>query len=452
MRVMALSVMWFRRDLRTADHPALLAALAAGDGTVPLFVLDDALLQPAGNPRLAFLFACLEQLDEALGGNLVIRRGEPQRVILDIAREVEAAQVFCTEDFGPYGRERDDRVEAALARHDIAFERVDSNYAVEPGAVRKRDGSPFQVFTPYLRSWHQHGWGTPQAAPRSPKYITLGSDRVPETPDVPAALPPAGEKAARRRLNAFLETRVDGYKDHRDEPAAGATSRLSPYFKWGCLHPRQALEKLGPGAGPATFRTELCWRDFYADVLFHRPDTIAVSYQPKMAAMEVDHGKATEALFEAWAQGRTGYPIVDAGMRQLLGEAWMHNRVRMIVASFLVKDLHLDWTRGADHFMNLLVDGDMASNTHGWQWVAGTGTDASPFFRVFNPVTQGKKFDKQGAYIRKWVPELRELEDQYVHEPWKRPGGVPEGYVEPIVDHDEERKEALRRYAALRSE
>jgi deoxyribodipyrimidine photo-lyase len=453
MHFMAISVMWFRRDLRTADHPALLDALAAGegDGAVPLFVLDEALLDSSGDPRKAFLFACLRALDESLGGNLVVRTGKPEKIVSEVAREVEATNVFCTEDFGPYGRERDDRVEAALEGHGVALHRVDSNYAVSPGVVVKKDGTPFQVFTPYSRSWQEHGWEAPRSAPRSPRYVALDTDPVPSAPEVTASLPPAGEAAARKRLNAFLQTRVDGYKAHRDEPAAGATSRLSPYLKWGCLHPRQALAKLGAGAGPATFRTELCWRDFYADVLFHRPDTVTTSYQPKMAKMEVDEGRETNELFTAWAEGRTGYPIVDAGMRQLLGEAWMHNRVRMIVASFLVKDLHLDWTRGARHFMLHLVDGDIASNTHGWQWVAGNGTDASPFFRVFNPVTQGKKFDTQGEYIRKWVPELREVDAKYVHEPWRAPGGIPEGYVAPIVDHDEERKEALRRYAALSS-
>jgi deoxyribodipyrimidine photo-lyase len=448
---MTTAVMWFRRDLRTSDQPALLAALASADDVLPLFVLDPEILDEAGKPRVAFLFRCLEALNKSLGGNLVVRSGKPADVVPGVAAEVEATDVFCTEDFGPYGRRRDDDVAVALECDHRTLHRVDSNYAVEPGAVVKKDGTPFQVFTPFSREWAAHGWGAPQQAPRSPKYMSVRSDGIPEEPKVDAELPAAGETAAKRRLDAFLESRVHDYKAHRDEPGAGATSRLSPYLKFGCIHPRQVLAKLGSGAGAATFRNEICWREFYADVLFHRPDTVHTSYQPKMAKMEVDSGRQTEVLFEAWASGRTGYPIVDAGMRQLLGEAWMHNRVRMIVASFLVKDLHLDWTRGAHHFMQHLCDGDIASNTHGWQWVAGNGTDAAPYFRVFNPVTQGKKFDPQGEYVRKWVPELRDVDAKFVHEPWKSPSGLPAGYPERVVDHDEERKEALRRYSELRT-
>jgi deoxyribodipyrimidine photo-lyase len=445
---MSNSVMWFRRDLRIADNPALLESLKS-DGTVPLFVLDPNVLKPSGDARIAFLFDCLDKLNESLDGSLVIRHGDPARVVSATAREVEADSVFCAEDFGPYGRQRDDDVEATLAKHDITLERVDSNYAVEPGSVVKKDGTPFQVFTPFSRAWQEHGWGSPRSAPRNPSFISLQSDGLPESPKVDAELPPPGEAAARKRLNAFLDSRVNGYKDGRDFPAAGATSRLSPYLKYGCIHPRQVLDKLGAGVGAATFRTEICWREFYADVLFHRPETLTTSYQPKFAKMKVDGGKRAEERFDAWAKGETGYPIVDAGMRQLLGEAWMHNRVRMIVASFLVKDLHVDWTWGARHFMQHLVDGDIASNTHGWQWTAGNGTDASPFFRIFNPTTQGKKFDPDGEYVRKWVPELRDVDKKYIHEPWKHPDGVPEGYMAPMVDHDEERKDALARYAAL---
>jgi len=206
------------------------------------------------------------------------------------------------------------------------------------------------------------------------------------------------------------------------------------------------------GAGAQTFITELCWREFYADVLFHNPESHDHSLQPKMANMELDEGKHSDELFDAWSQGMTGYPIVDAGMRQLLSKAWMHNRVRMIVASFLVKDLHIDWTRGATWFEKHLVDADPASNAHGWQWVAGTGTDPSPYFRIFNPITQGKKFDPDGVYIRRWIPELREVEDKFIHEPWKASAGLFESnYPAPIVDHAEERAESLRRYANVRS-
>jgi deoxyribodipyrimidine photo-lyase len=229
-----------------------------------------------------------------------------------------------------------------------------------------------------------------------------------------------------------------------------STSRLSPYLKWGCIHPRQLLAKLGRSTAHEAFRSELCWREFYADVLWHRPDTVSQALIPAMRHMEIDVGPDADAAFGAWAEGRTGYPIVDAGMRQLAAEGWMHNRLRMIVASFLVKDLHLDWSRGARYFMTQLVDGDLASNHHGWQWVAGTGTDASPYFRVFNPVTQGERFDPEGDYVRRWVPELRSIAGPGVHRPWIQDDGPPAGYPAPIVDHEQERAEALRRYAAVR--
>lgn len=447
---MATSVMWFRRDLRTVDNPALTEA-AKADDTVALFVLDSSLLKAAGAARIAFLFDCLRALDEELGGKLVVRDGPPSRTVLEVARQAGASSVFVTEEFEPYGRQRDSDVEIALREQDITLHRVDSNYAVAPGDVVKRDGTPFQVFTPYSRSWAEHGWGSPVPPPARVHYLSLRSDGIPPAPPVAASLPKGGQREATARLDAFLANRLQHYKDARDLPASGGTSRLSPYLKFGCIHPRQILARLGVGEGASTFRTELCWRDFYADVLFHRPDTLEHAFQPKMAHMKVDAGQQAEERFAAWKAGLTGYPIVDAGMRQLMAEAWMHNRLRMIVASFLIKDLHCDWTWGAQHFMDLLVDGDLASNVHGWQWVAGTGTDASPYFRIFNPVTQGKKFDSDGQYIRKWVPELRNLDVRFVHEPWKCPDGIPPGYVPPMVDHDVERKESLARYAALKS-
>jgi len=216
--------------------------------------------------------------------------------------------------------------------------------------------------------------------------------------------------------------------------------------------PRQILSRIDQRAkGHRVFATELAWRDFYADVLFHAPESAWSSWNPDMAAVKVDTGRRADERFDAWCEGRTGVPIVDAGMRQLLGEGWMHNRVRMITASYLVKDLHLDWTRGARHFLEHLVDGDLASNNHGWQWVAGTGTDAAPYFRVFSPVTQSKRFDPDGTYVRRWVPELEPLADRHVHEPSASPNGVPLGYCDPIVDHAAERTEALRRYDVVRS-
>jgi deoxyribodipyrimidine photo-lyase len=317
--------------------------------------------------------------------------------------------------------------------------------------VRTGAGEPYKVFTPFSKAWGVHGWPAPVRAPGAvPWAADVPSDGIPEAPPVTAALPEPGEAAAKRTARRFYDGALADYVEARDDPGLDATSRLSPYLKWGCVHPRQLLAKLGRGEAHRTFRKELCWREFYADVLYHRPDTARQAVVHRMARMEVDAGPSTDVAFTAWCEGRTGYPMVDAGMRQLQAEGWMHNRVRMLVASFLVKDLHLDWTRGARWFMRHLVDGDLASNQHGWQWVAGTGTDAAPYFRVFNPVAQGERFDPLGTYVQRWVPELAAVPLRYVHEPWRDPAGRPDGYPAPIVDHAEEREEALRRYAAVR--
>jgi deoxyribodipyrimidine photo-lyase len=447
------SIVWFRRDLRLSDHPALIEAVeeARGDGhVVPLFVVDDLLWRRAGDNRRAFLTGCLRSLDEAIGGHLVVRHGDPVRLVPAVAAEVGADGVHVSADFAPYGARRDEAVEAALAGAGRELRRFGSPYAVDPGVVRNGSGDHYKVFTPFSKAWAAHGWPGPLQAPRQVPWATgIASDGVPDAPPITAALPEPGEDAAKRAARRFYDAHLAAYDEQRNDPGDDATSRLSPYLKWGCIHPRQLLHQLGSTKADRTFRSELAWREFYADVLHHRPETVRQALNPAMAAMEVD-GQGTAPRFQAWCEGRTGYPIVDAGMRQLVGEGWVHNRVRMLVASFLVKDLHLDWTRGARFFMAHLVDGDVASNQHGWQWVAGTGTDASPYFRIFNPVTQGQRFDPDGAYVRRWVPELAKVADRYVHHPWDDPAGLPDGYPPPIVDHAEEREESLRRYDAVR--
>ncbi len=446
------AVVWFRRDLRLADHPALVAAAAGADQVVALFVDDDRLRRPAGAARVVFLDACLAALDESIGGHLVRRAGDPARVVLDVAAEVGATDVYVTEDFGPYGRSRDGEVAEALEARGRTLRRVGTPYAVAPGTLHTQAGDPFKVFTPFWRAWDPRATDEPAPAPDVRWVAGLATSAPPAVPLREGVhLPPAGERGAHDRLDSFLADAVDRYHEGRDQPGVDGTSRLSPYLKWGCLHPRQVLDRLAPGRpGPDALRRELAWRDFYADVLFHRPDTAHRAFLTKMRAMRVDEGPATEARFAAWRDGRTGFPLVDAGMRQLATEAWMHNRVRMVVASFLVKDLHLDWGRGASLFLERLVDGDLASNQHGWQWVAGTGTDAAPYFRVFNPVAQSKRFDPDGAYLRRWLPELADVAAPAIHEPWNLPGGPPGGYPLPIVEHGAERAEALRRYEAIR--
>ncbi|MBZ5735164.1 DNA photolyase family protein [Nocardioides sp. TRM66260-LWL] len=451
------AVMWFRRDLRLADNPALCAAAADG-AVLPLFVLDDALWRPAGPSRRAYLAASLRSLDASLRQRqtrLSVVHGDPVRRVVEAARAVGATRVHVAADYGPYGARRDAAVEEALAEHDLELVRTGSPYAVAPGRVRNGSGEPYKVFTPFSRAWAAHGWRDPVEAPTGSGWVELPESRTTGIPDVALPdgleLPEAGERAALERWTEFRE-RLGDYADHRDLPAIEGTSRMSAHLKWGEIHPRTMLADLaGPvahGSGSAqTYRSELAWREFYADVLHARPETAREYLRGEYARMQYDEpGRA----FERWQEGRTGFPIVDAGMRQLRATGWMHNRVRMIVASFLVKDLHVEWQHGARHFLHWLVDGDLASNNHGWQWTAGSGTDAAPFFRVFNPTSQGRKFDPKGAYVRRWVEELAD------------PGQVPDphdpdadtrslvGYPRPMVDHGAERKEALARWEAIR--
>ncbi len=448
------TVMWFRRDLRLGDNPALLDACVAS-GVLPLFVVDPALWVPAGPSRRAYLAASLGALDASLRrrkAGLSVLHGDPVVQVVRAAREVGATRVHVAADYGPYGRRRDRDVEEALHGHGIELVRTGSSYAVAPGRVVNGSGSPYQVFTPFARAWAEHGWRGPVDPPADVHW--LGLDSAAELPEeiLPDGieLPPAGERAALQRWENYLEHGLADYDASRDRPDLDATSRMSVHLKWGEIHPRTMLASLSGDTRKSvgTFRKELAWREFYADVLYQRPETARDYLRAEFARMEYDEPGAD---LVAWQEGRTGYPVVDAGMRQLRATGWMHNRVRMIVASFLVKDLHLEWQHGARHFMRWLVDGDLASNQHGWQWVAGCGTDASPYFRIFNPTTQGKKFDPSGDYIRRWVPELHDVADRYVHEPAQDPAGLPRGYPPPIVDHAEARREALDRLERIKT-
>ncbi|TCI98753.1 deoxyribodipyrimidine photo-lyase [Aeromicrobium sp. IC_218] len=451
---MPSSVLWFRRDLRLGDNPALVDAIAAADGrVVPLFVLDDTLWGPAGDVRRAYLAASLRDLSERVGGLHVVH-GDPVAEVPRVARAAGAASVHVAADYGPYGARRDEAVERALADDGVALVRTGSPYAVAPGRLSTKTGTPFKVFTPFHRAWTEHGWRAPapDVDPAAVDWQTppgrthaIPDARVPDGTD----LPDAGEDAARRHWRTWLDAHVRDYDDTRDVPALErGTSRMSVHLKWGEIHPRTMLADLAPlrSRGAGAYTRQLAWRDFYAGVLHERPDSARDYYDRRFAHMEYDEPGGD---LDAWREGRTGIPIVDAGMRQLRAEGWMHNRVRMITASFLVKDLHLEWQHGARHFLGHLVDGDLANNQHGWQWVAGCGTDAAPYFRVMNPVSQGKKFDPDGAYVRRWVPELADVPRGFVHEPWEMPE-PPADYPPPLVDHAAERREALARLAALR--
>jgi len=380
-------LLWFRRDLRLGDHPALAAAAAAGP-VVPLFVLDPAFFDNAGAVRQGWLAANLVALREALDSRLCLRWGDPVRVVPELAAEVGAVVVHVSTETEPGGLARDQRVQRALAAAGVEWVETGSPYAVTPGRVRTLSGSGFQVFTAFHRAWQAHGWRGPALLPDAFTPMRAAGNpaawgRIEAAlAACPIALPDAGEAAALGRWRRFLDADLSGYSGDRDRPDLDTTSRLSPDLKFGVVHPRTLLADLAERPGPDADRyaTELAWREFYADVLSRHPESLAAD----LKSIKLDYDEPS-AGFEAWRLGRTGFPIVDAGMRQLLAEGWMHNRVRMITASFLTKDLHHWWPLGATHFLDHLIDGDLASNAHGWQWTAGTGTDAAPYFRVLIP-------------------------------------------------------------------
>jgi deoxyribodipyrimidine photo-lyase len=450
------SLLWLRRDLRLGDHPALLSAREAADGElVVLFVVDPALWERAGIVRTAWLAATLRALDDDLGGRLTLRVGDPVEVVPAVAREVSATGVHVTRETTPFGARRDRHVQDALPG-EVDWVETGTPYAVGPGLVRNGSGDPYKVFTPFAKAWRAHGWPGPAAYPEGLSVVDLGrDDRADRTVDAALAaeglpdLPPAGEQAALARWKAFVAEDLAGYDRGRDRPADDSTSRMSPYLKLGAVHPRTLLADLREEGGTSVerFVSELAWREFYADVLHHHPRSAWADLRTELSGLRYDE---PDDAIEAWKRGQTGYPIVDAGMRQLLATGWMHNRVRMITASFLTKDLHVWWPLGARWFLERLVDGDLASNNHGWQWVAGTGTDAAPYFRVFNPILQGERFDPRGDYVRRWVPELAHVPGRAAHQPWDHPEGYDQGYVRRIVDHAEERRETLARYKAAR--
>jgi len=441
------AIFWFRRDLRLADNPALLAAFDEADEVIPLFIMDDAIAERAGEHRRAYLADSLRALNESLDGNLLVISGNPVEVLKDVMSRYKAESVHSALPFAPYGEERDEEVKGA----GIALHQLGSGYAVAPGRVRKDDGTPYRVYTPFYRAWLAHGWRAPVAAPKNPSWVSpkKGDQNLPDWKlSTGFTLQPAGEKAASARFKNFLKTAADDYGDARNIPGVEGTSRLSPHLRWGEIHPRTILAALGQSKGHEVYRKEIAWREFYADVLHHNPHTSRDYYDQKFTKMRYEKpGKK----FEAWCEGKTGYPFVDAAMRQLVTEGWMHNRTRMVVASFLVKDLHIEWQHGANFFMKYLIDNDVASNSHGWQWTAGCGTDASPYYRVFNPIEQGRRFDPEGVYIKRFIPELAHLDGDDIHEPWEAESGYKNGYTKRIVDHAAERLESLARLEEIKA-
>ncbi len=469
---MKTAIWWVRRDLRLDDNPALEAAMAGANQVVPVFIQDPALLSSpyVGDKRLSFLNQGLGALHEDLlarGSGLLIRKGRPAAVLKELASELEAGRVFAQEDFSPYARSRDGRVGEVV---DLAL--TPGVVVHHPRKVLKDDGDPYTVFTPFSKKWRQVPLSeapSPAAAHiPTPAGVRWGPRPTPILFDPPLPFK-AGEAEARERLYAFTRGEkplIFRYAEDRNRVDLEGTSGLSPYFRFGMLSARQAaVEALRASReapdeasrkGAETWLNEVIWREFFQGILYHFPRVRQASFREDYQSIQWAND---EEEFEAWCQGRTGYPLVDAAMRQLLALGWMHNRARMVVASFLTKDLLIDWRWGEGWFMQHLVDGDPGSNNGGWQWTAGTGTDAAPYFRIFNPISQSKKHDPEGAYIRRWVPELAVVPDSHIHEPWDMPEDlqretgclIGRDYPAPIVDHQWARERTLVAYKQARS-
>jgi deoxyribodipyrimidine photo-lyase len=435
----SVAIVLFNRDLRLRDNPAL-AAAARAELTVPLFVLDEALLGSrfAAPNRVAFMLEALRDLDRSLraaGARLHVRRGDPVREALAVARECGAGELHVGADWSACARRRERRLERACAGAGIAFRAHPGTTIVPPGAVTPAGGDHFKVFTPYFRAWD----GAPLRAPaprprrlRAPSGLRVG--RLPVAgsllrgPLSPGRAP-GGEGEGRRLMRSFLRGGLAGYEDAHDDLPGDATSGLSPYLRFGCLSALELLGEARSRPGGEAFARQLCWRDFHHQVLAAFPALPRRDYRPRG-----NRWSRSRRAFDAWREGRTGVPIVDAAMRQLLRQGRMHNRARMIAASFLVRDLRIDWRWGAGHFWDLLVDGEIANNAGNWQWIAGTGNDTRPN-RIFNPLRQARRFDPEGEYVRRYVPELAGVEGKDLHEPWRLPANVRRGldYPEPIV-------------------
>jgi deoxyribodipyrimidine photo-lyase len=431
----------FNRDLRIHDHPAL-AAAAKAEHTVPLFVLDEALLASrfAAPNRVAFMLEALHDLDKALrkaGGRLLVRRGDPVREAVAAARECGASQIHVSADWSAYARGREERLARACEEERIEFTAHPGVTIVPPGAVTPTGGDHFKVFSPYHRAWSRLAKRQLATTPRKISVpAKLEAGRLPALESLVAGKPsprrlPGGEVQGRKRMRAFLRAGLAHYEDQHDDLPGDDTSRLSAYIRWGCVSPLELAGEADDRRGGAAFVRQLCWRDFHHQVLAATPSLPHRDYRPRR-----DRWSKSKRAFEAWQQGRTGYPLVDAAMRQLAEEGFMHNRARMTVASFLCKDLYVDWRLGAWHFWDLLTDGEIANNAGNWQWVAGTGNDTRPN-RVLNPVRQAERFDPEGHYVRRYLPELESVRGKAIFRPWLMEGFERLDYPVPLVDHDE---------------
>lgn len=436
------AIWWIRRDLRLTDNAALHAALEA-DSVIPVFILDPA-FDSASARRKEFLYEGLHALDKDLrerNSYLVIREGKPLEVLRQLLQETSVTQIFAEEDFTPYARKRDTEI-----KHHLPLTLVHGQTVHHPTAVLKADGKPYTVYTPYSKVWKAKLPTKLDIYPAPEKINTpsnIKSEHLPNYKVSPLFV--AGEKEALVRLEEFLFKRIYSYGEDRNRMDLDGTSSLSPYLRFGMLGLRQAVsmarQAMAESRGEAShsaevWLNELIWREFYIQILYHFPYVSKTSFNPSLANIA---WRNNESEFEAWKHGKTGVPVVDAAMRQLKEIGWMHNRARMIVASYLVKDLLIDWRWGEAWFMENLLDGDPAANNGGWQWTAGTGTDAAPYFRIFNPVLQSAKFDPQGEYIRKWIPELRGVDTRDIHAPWEKGIKVKDYPEHPIIERNKDR-------------
>ena len=471
---MQKTLVWFRRDLRLADQPALRKAIDAGQ-VLPVFILDTANIRPLGGATKWWLHHSLKSLEADLadaGGKLHIYKGDPLKIIPQLCDAHNLTHVYWGRQYFPDTIKRDTALKADLQENDIDVESFNTSLLREPWEVKTGAGEFYKVFTPFwgscLESFKKEPPHEVYASPRKMDGLKVDCKTIddlkllPTKPNWAKSFVPhweIGEKAAMDRLKAFTDDRIYDYKTKRDWPGTDGTSKLSPYLHFGEISPRQIYhhlkDQMGTDKGVDTFMSEIGWREFGYHLIYHIEDFATKPWKEKFEHFGWD--KNPEAL-ERWQKGQTGYPIVDAGMRQLWQTGWMHNRVRMIVASFLIKDLFIHWKEGEEWFWDTLVDADLANNVAGWQWVAGSGADASPYFRVFNPITQGEKFDPKGKYIREFVPELKDLPDDLIHKPWTAKSSdlllagikLGEDYPEPMVDHALARKEALDRYQAIK--
>jgi deoxyribodipyrimidine photo-lyase len=464
---MTRGIHWFRNDLRLQDNTALKELASRTDEWLPVFVLDPRIVAGPrdGEPRTRFLIDCLVRLRRDLekrGVPLIVRKGHPEKVLPKLLHETGARLLSFNEDVTPFARRRDAAVRQAVERSGGEVLACLDRVVFGSSEIRSATGGPYVVYSPYKKTWWRHRRLEPRLPagplrlpPPIPGFAAEGTSDLGAASPVAdgCEIPTGGTEAARRRLDRFLGTAAGRYHLDRDRPGVDGSSRLSPYLRFGAISVRECFARAEEAVraepalqqGVEKWLDELVWREFYSAILEEHPRVLRENHRREFDSVVWNEDPDG---FEAWCEGRTGYPIVDAGMRQLRATGWMHNRVRMIVASFLTKDLLIDWRKGERFFFKHLVDGDPASNNGGWQWAASTGCDAQPYFRIFNPVAQGARWDPEGRYVRRWVPELRDVPDRHVHAPWD--SGQSSSYPPPVVDHAERRKIALERFKSAR--